>query len=369
MGGSNERPEMDAAIKRIIQLGPDESRPGGIRTVMLTLQQSELGERFGMDIVPTSSKTNRIQTFLSGFRTMRELINNGNCDCVHIHMSENASVYRAALLIHWVRAHSHSHVIVQSHGGSVQQFFARCPHRIKRYLLRSLEGADLMITLTPGWELWWKKLLPNMRYAVIPNAVDLPPLDALSDDNKKENGQRILFLGQLGERKGTYLLISAIPNVLSKYPSAQFIFAGDGEIDQCIAYANKLGVFDNCEFAGWADQQKKNALLKETTMLVLPSKEESFGIVLLEAMSYSVPVICSSGGFMHEVVNNGQDGIVFPTGDSLALADAICDLLANPIKARNMGTAGRRKVESTYSLPAAIKEWDSVYSEVLECRL
>lgn len=352
---------------RIIQVGPDESRQGGMRAVMTLLESSELAGQYGMGIIATSSKTHRIRTFLHGFRQLKNAVKAGNCDCVHIHMSENASVYRTAILIRWLKTHSCSRVIVQSHGSSVQRFFARCSRRIKHYLLASLGLADLVVVLTPGWKRWWMSLLPDMHYAVVPNAVSIPAPIGNCDlpDASSEGGNSILFLGQLGERKGTYLLISAIPRVLSRHADARFIFAGDGEIERCAAFAKKLGVFNSCEFIGWADQRKKDSLLREATVLVLPSKEESFGIVLLEAMSYGLPVICSDGGFMHEVVEDGVDGIVFPTGDGSALSRAICALLDDPATSRAMGESGRLKVEREYALPAIVNTWKKIYSEVL----
>lgn len=351
---------------RVVQVGPDETRPGGMRTVMLTLKDSGLRDLYGMDIIGTSSKTHRIKTFLYGFRTLKKLVREGLCNCVHIHMSENASVYRTVFMIRWIKRHSCSRVIVQSHGSSVQSFFARCPRFLKARLLGGLGMADLLVVLTPGWERWWRKLLPNMCYAVVPNGVAIPEINlhCKGDGCCGIGRNSILFMGQLGERKGTYLLISAIPKVLTRHPDARFVFAGDGEIEQCAAYASELGVSGSCEFVGWADEGKKADLLNGATMLVLPSKEESFGIVLLEAMSYGLPVICSDGGFMHEVVDDGKDGIVFPTGDDSALAEAVCALLENPERSHAMGCAGRVKVERHYSLPVVTEEWEAVYSGV-----
>lgn len=350
---------------KVIQVGPDDSRPGGIRTVMLSLKNSVLGDLFGMDIIPTSSKSHRIQTFLDGSKQLKNVIKSGSCDCVHIHMSENASVYRTVYLIHWIKAHSSSRVIVQSHGGSIQSFFARCPRRIKNNLLGGLGMADLIVVLTPGWKQWWKALLPNVQYEVVPNAVDLPNITSCSYLDDLEAKKNILFMGQLGERKGTYLLIQAIPDVLLRHPDAQFVFAGDGEVDQCVAYAEELGVNDNCNFVGWADLQKKDLLLKDASMLILPSKEESFGIVLLEAMSYGLPVICSDGGFMHEVVDAGKDGLVFPSGDRAALSRAVCTLLENPGLCRKMGEFGRLKVARSYETSVAIDTWKQIYFRIL----
>lgn len=349
---------------RVIQIGPDSSRPGGMRTVMLTLQHRSLAGQFGMDIIPTASKNNRIKTFISGFKLLKQQVKSGNCGCVHIHMSENASVYRAAAIVHWLKIYSSSRVIVQSHGSSIQGFFDRCPRLVKRYLLNRLGEADVLVVLTPGWKKWWTSLLPNMKYAVIPNSVDIPTLSGNGSSCLNPGKAKILFMGELGERKGTYLLLSAIPNVLSRYPNVQFVFAGDGEVDNCFAFAKSLGVARNCSFIGWANAEIKEELLRTSEILVLPSKNESFGIVLLEAMSYGVAVICSDGGFMHEVVDNEVDGIVFPSDNRDELANAIIRLLDNPETAARMGEAGRIKVEGYYSTARIIELWASLYNEV-----
>lgn len=346
---------------QIVQVGPGESLPGGMRSVMLFLKESRLREKFGLVIVPTASKSHRISVFVSGFLRLKRLIKQGECDCVHIHMSENASVYRTAVMVRWIKNHSCSRVIVQSHGSSVQGFFARCPNGTAKRILDSLRLADRFIVLTPGWRKWWGSLLPDSKIEVIPNGVNVPDLKA----STMGNDGSVLFMGQLGERKGTYCLLDAACEVIRKHPETKFVFAGDGEIENCSSYAKSLGIRENCSFVGWANKQQKDALLRSASMLVLPSREESFGIVLLEAMSYMLPVVCSDGGFMHEVVDAGRDGMVFPSGDSVRLASCICELLDSPEQAMKMGVNGRKKVESIYSSDKVLVLWEELYEDVL----
>lgn len=345
---------------KIVQIGPDNSRPGGIRSVMMMLNESSLSTQFGMKIIPTSSKQHRIHTFLAGFHKLKKCVKRNDCDCVHIHMSENASVYRTAIITQWIKTHSNTKVIIHSHGSSVQTFFLKCNQQEKANLLKCLNMADLFVVLTPGWERWWKSLLPNMKYKVIPNAVNLPNIV-----NNVHINNNILFLGQLGERKGTYLLISIIKDIIVKHPRAKFVFAGDGEVKKCEEYARRLGVINNCIFFGWANSIQKQKLLQKATMLVLPSKNESFGIVLLEAMSYAKPVICSNGGFMKEIVDDGTNGIIFDYNNKSQLTEAICTLLDNPDYATKLGNSGRQKVENSYSIPVIINLWKQTYMELL----
>lgn len=359
--GDNPHNDVDQGNELIVQLGPGESLPGGMRTVMLFLRDSYLGGKFGLSILPTASKNQRISTFVSGFSQLKNLIKQGKCDCAHIHMSENASVYRTAVMIRWIKGYSRSRVIVHSHGSSVQNFFARCPRGIARFLLDSLKLADSLVVLTPGWREWWRTLLPDSKIVVIPNGVGVPTCEAFP----KNGGALVLFLGQLGERKGTYCLLDAVVEVIGERPEAKFIFAGNGEIEKSRAYAQSLGIQENCSFVGWVDKQRKDILLKNASMLVLPSKEESFGIALLEAMSCALPVVCSDGGFMHEIVDNGTDGLVFPAGNSSQLANCICKILDSPARAAEMGANGRRKVESTYSSDKVLALWEKHYKEIL----
>nr|WP_241156009.1 glycosyltransferase family 4 protein [Adlercreutzia sp. ZJ154] len=325
------------------------------------LRDSRLGKRFGLSIVATASKHHKLLSFILGFSQIKKLIRIGECDCVHIHMSENASVYRASIIIRWIKNHSRSRVIVHSHGGSVQYFFDRCSQKTRRFLLKSLELIDSLVVLTPGWEKWWRTLLPSLKISVIPNGVNVPFLDVA----KKENANVVLFLGQICEAKGVYCLLDAVQGVIERFPEVNFVFAGDGEIQKCLAYAETLGIKENCVFVGWVGKHEKEILLKRASVLVLPSKVESFGIVLLEAMAYAVPVICSDGGFMHEVVDDRQNGIVFSFGDSVQLACAICEIFEFPGCAVEMGISGRKKVEEVYSADKVLAQWERLYEGLL----
>ena len=348
----------------VYQIGPDESRPGGIRTVMKTLQNSTLSDTYGMKVISTASARHRIWTFLRGFGQIRQVIHYERDACFHLHMSENASVFRAAILIDWIKGHSASRVIVHSHGSSIQKFMEGLNERKRSRLLKSLGKADCIVVLTPGWKEWWSSYLPEMRFEIIPNSVQVPEFEDMHSGAQRSECPQILFLGELGERKGTYLLLKAANRVLKARPSAKFVFAGNGEVDECGRFAYGLGISDSCVFTGWADSTLKEELLEQSWVLALPSKEESFGIVLLEAMAHGIPVICSDGGYMHEVVEDGVDGIVFPTGEEGKLAEAILRLIEDSAVAEAMGAEGYRKVRSSYSNAVVLHTWANLYSEM-----
>ena len=107
------------------------------------------------------------------------------------------------------------------------------------------------------------------------------------------------------------------------------------------------------------DDADKHALLSRATMLLLPSRTDSFGIVLLEAWSHGKPVIGARAGGIPSVIEEGEDGLLVPFGDVGELSRAMGELLTNEEMARIMGERGREKVQRRYT-------WERVCDRVLE---
>lgn len=108
---------------------------------------------------------------------------------------------------------------------------------------------------------------------------------------------------------------------------------------------------------GLVSEKDKHALLSRARVLVLPSRVDSFGIVLLEAWAHGKPVIGARAGGIPGVIDEGENGLLVDWGDSRALADAIARLLADSDEAARMGSAGREKMAREYT-------WSAVYDRI-----
>jgi glycosyltransferase involved in cell wall biosynthesis len=113
-----------------------------------------------------------------------------------------------------------------------------------------------------------------------------------------------------------------------------------------------------CHCLGRISEQDKRNLLAAMTLLALPSRTDSFGIVLLEAWTYAKPVIVAQAGGLPAVVDDGENGRLVPFGDVKALADAIIEILENPETAQAWGKNGQQQT--------AKFTWDSVYEPFRE---
>lgn len=176
---------------------------------------------------------------------------------------------------------------------------------------------------------------------------------------------RIAIVARLAQQKGYHVLIDAMARVLEAVPNAQLLIIGhedDLTIAELAAYAHQRGVGQTITFLGF--RADISDLLRDVDVFVLPSLWEGFGLVLLEAMALSLPVVASRVGPIPEVVEDQRTGRLVPPGDSAALADALVSLLRNPALAFGMGLAGRARVSERFSLDAMVSQIEALYREL-----
>ena len=171
------------------------------------------------------------------------------------------------------------------------------------------------------------------------------------------------FVGQLIERKDPLLLLRAAVRV--KEPgNFKLLFAGDGPLRAALAeQAAALGLAERCRFVGFHDDVR--TVLRAIDLLVLPSREESFGLVLVEAAEFGKPVIATRTEGPCEIVAEGETGFLVEPGDAARLAERMGRLLRDPDERRRLGLAGRRRVRALFSAENNARLTEQILDEVL----
>ncbi len=171
----------------------------------------------------------------------------------------------------------------------------------------------------------------------------------------------VLFAGRLTTQKGPDLLVVAIPMVLRYYPRAKFVFAGDGDLrGSCEQRARQLGVAHACRFLGHRGGVDLQNLYKISDVICVPSRNEPFGITILEAWSAGKPVVASKNGGPNEFVWHEVTGLkIHPTPESVAWG--LGTLFTNFEWGRWMGRNGRVAAETTFSWEAIAERTLGVY--------
>ena len=181
----------------------------------------------------------------------------------------------------------------------------------------------------------------------------------------------VLYSGRLVERKGIRELLDAIPQVLDAVPDAYFVLAGgpppltgDEVAAQWLTpehapYRNRI------HFTGWLSPSEIYRWYAVADILVVPSRYEPFGMVVLEGMLHGLPVIAAAVGGPADILEHGRTGLLFPPRDVSALAAAIRDLVENAEQCRQMGLAAAREVRKTWLWDRLVPDMLNVYGEFL----
>ncbi len=213
--------------------------------------------------------------------------------------------------------------------------------------------------------------IPHWKVDVVPNGIEQKRYEANADPGRiKERygihplAPVILFVGRLVRQKGPDLLVEAVPRVLAHRWDAKFIFVGGGGMEwQLKGRANQLGVSGSMRFAGYVSEEEKIALLKSCDMVAMPSRNEPFGIVLLEAWSASKAPVAADIGALAENIDNFKDGIkVYHHPESIAWG--INRIIDDPAYVAELGKRGRIKVRKKFAWPIIGKGMEEAYSRL-----
>ncbi len=191
---------------------------------------------------------------------------------------------------------------------------------------------------------------------VLPPALD--PIFAGPQGNASplglpEQARALLAVGRLLSAepgKGVDTAIEALPEVLRAFPDACLLIVGDGDARPSLEkLARDAGVADRVVFAGEQPLEALRGFYERCEVFVLPSRQEGFGVVFLEAMAHAKPVIAGAHGGTPELVEDGVSGYLVPYGDAETIGNRLIALLGDSALAARMGAAGRTRFEREYT--------------------
>lgn len=172
------------------------------------------------------------------------------------------------------------------------------------------------------------------------------------------HGPIVCYIGPRTFDKGTFHLVEAMQRLWKSGDPSTLVLAGT-DIEDFRRFHEKLpaNIKSKVLMLDWIPDEEKRDLLAASSLLVLPSRSDSFGIVFLEAWFYGKPVVGARAGGIPGLVRDGVDGLLVPFGDVKELALSIQKLLLDKEYAVRLGTAGRERVLSDFT-------WDEKYAAV-----
>jgi glycosyltransferase involved in cell wall biosynthesis len=267
---------------------------------------------------------------------------------------------------------SSAQIVVHAHGARYQEFYRRMPAAVRGLMRFAMGGVTGIIVLGEGQRGQFEGLAPRRaRIEVVPNGVRDEWPDGPAVRGPKEGGT-VLFLGNLRPQKGFLDVLDAVPVVLRALPATRFVFAGRpvGGAATAALVSRRLrepGIQDAVVFAGAVTAAERRQLLETADVLAFPPRwNEGQGLVALEAMSASVPLVVTSSGGLAETVRDGVEAIVVPRRDPQAVACALTRLLQDHQLRARMGAAARERFESKYTLERWLSRMRDAFGRMLD---
>lgn len=350
----------------IVMLGTDVATRGGIATVVNAYRDAGLFERWRVRYVTThrdAGRWGKLVSAVAAWVRFAWLIMAHPVRVVHVHSASRASFWRKSVpvLLAWVARKPY---VFHLHGGAFRQFYEQeCTALSRAWIRFVLRRAARVAVLYRDNAAWVVSIVPQARVVILPNPA---PRCAPALTRSATDAPVILYLGALFREKGLYDLLAAVALLRAHHPSLRLVLAGSGDADGLRARARKLGVEAQLELPGWIGQEQKSVLLRQATLLVLPSYIEAMPMSVLEAMAAGVPVVASRVGGVPDMIRDGVDGLLCAPGDVSGLVYAIETLLANPARAQRMGAAAAARAQACFDAETVVAQLEQIYRELGE---
>ena len=235
------------------------------------------------------------------------------------------------------------------------------------FLRRYFNRLDGRIAVSPAARQFASRYFPG-KYEIIPNGVDLHRFSVLAEPLPQfaDGKLNILYLGRIEPRKGLKYLLQAIPQIRARFPNTRFIIGSDGPQRANYEQQVRQHGWPDVIFTGRVPDAELPRYYASCDLFCAPSTgSESQGVVLLEAMASSKPVVASDIDGYRGVIRHDEDGILVAPRNSGALAGAICQLLGNAALRKTMGASGRAHA-GDFSWPRIASRVSDYYQELIE---
>jgi len=326
----------------VLMLGPTLDVQGGVSAVERLIVE-HVPDGIRLRLLPTSAQTGnlgKLLYFLPAYLRFLFALLTTRVDVVHMHFSIQASMWRKSLCVPLAKLFRKP-VILHAHAGGFPEYLASRPAWQQRWFLRTLRRADALVVLSEAWRTYYLDLtgLPEERVHALPNPLRLP---AVVPDRRNRPTVTLVFLGRMDDNKGPVRILGAVARLSDTIRAkVRLLMAGDGEVQAVRKAAESLGLQGQAVIEDWVSPERRDQLLADGDVFVLPSKAEGMPMSLLEALAWGLPVVTSPVGGIPEVVQHGESGFLVPPTDEETISDAIERLvLDEPLRLR-MGAAAR----------------------------
>jgi glycosyltransferase involved in cell wall biosynthesis len=274
-------------------------------------------------------------------------------EVVNVHYVDTAAAYFALL-----RPVFGYRLVLSAHGSDLLR-----PHgSVQRLVLPPvLRRADAVVTVSEA--LTRRAAALGVEARTVLNGVDYEFWSTLPRAEADEGV--VVAVGRLHRVKGQDVLIEGFARLGETVPHARLWLIGDGEERPALEeLTRRHGLEHRVRFLGSLGREEVRAVLARAGLFVLPSRSEGLSIALLEAMASGLPVVATDVGGIAEVIRDGTEGVLVPSEDAPALADAVCKVLSDSGRREHLSRNGRERARS-FSLARTLDAYEALFQDLV----
>lgn len=346
---------------KICMVVPDIYVKGGIASVVNGYRTYDFGNQCEIVYIESYRNGNKYQKLLKAVRSyfiFRKELRKNRPDIVHIHSSFGPSFYRKLPFI-YMAYQKKIPVINHIHGADFDSFYLKASPAKKSLIAKMYNKCQMLIALSDEWRERLALIVPREKIRILENYCQIP--QAID----REKTKQILFMGEIGGRKGSFDVPVVLEKAFTKAGKTQVVMAGDGEIVKVKELLEQVKLSDTVSFPGWVRGNEKDSLLRTSGIFLFPSYNEGMPMAVLEAMAYGMAIVTTNVGGIPRLIEDGINGYLCEPGDTDKLADRLAELLLNETKRKTLGNAARQKAIQKYSIERHMAKLLDLYKQVL----
>jgi glycosyltransferase involved in cell wall biosynthesis len=292
---------------------------------------------------------------------MRAFLKSEQFDIIHLHFPTELHYY-----FYLLRKLGGPPYIATLHRGDVLRF-PSLPPRAQQQVRATLFGAGRVTAVSSWLRDVAIETFPGLAVDVVYNGLPQPVGEGEPVAEACAAERFMLMVANVARYKGIDLAIEAWPTVLTRHPDCHLIVAGEPREDwqRCREMIEARGLDNRVHLIGAVPLPTVYWLMRRAKALVVPSRNEGFGLVLIEAAMLGLPVICSDIPPFLEVLGPDLPGFVVPTEDSARLAEAALLVLDQPAAAAHKAEALTDRVNRLFSAEAMAEQYEALYRSIV----
>lgn len=319
--------------ERILTIGPDPKAKGGMASVVAFL--AKMYDPFHLVITyKETTRLGKIFLFMNAIWKTFYFCLFKRIEIIHIHTSNYIDFYRNSVLL-CIGKLFNKKVLLHIHGGLFEEFY----RSHSRYVTWVCRSADALVTVSSSFENMLRNYELNERIYRLPNCVEYPKTCRTDQCHDK---LRLVFVGRINEMKGIYDVLDCLYKYKNRLQDkVELHIGGVGDEVRFQKVINDYDISSMVILHGWVKGDEKVKLFCSSDVFIHPSYFESFGIAILEAMSYGLPVITTLIGGIPDLFEDKKSGIAVTPGNVDEICNAILCFVNNRELILQMGSHGR----------------------------